>query len=516
MIDGPQNSPPDVIVVGGGLAGLTAALHLAERGLAVQVLEADPSRAGGRVSGKDAVVIDGWQFPGEHGVHGIWSGYVNLQATLARHRIRPVFVPAQEEDWIYRRGNSIKKAAVGSAIRQSWFPAPFHYLHLFLRPSFLATIGLRDWLSLVNVWHGLLFAVGIDPLRESQPMEGHHLSDLLKGWSPALRAFFIGLARSGLSGQPDEIPLSGFLAFLRFYTVMRRDSWAFSYMAGDGGTVLIDPMVRRLQELGGCLILGARVTRLEQAEGGWRICWQREGQAEVNTSCAQVILATDSPGTAEILRQSPATAPQAQQMHWPRGMETAIVRVWFDRTPQATSEGGIFSGDFILDNFFWLDRLQEPFIRWRKATGGSAIEAHIYGPPELLAEPDAVLLSRAISDIQAAFPELRNRRIHQAIQRNAKTHTLFGIGPADKHLSTQTPWPELYCCGDWVHHPSPSMFLERAVVTGIEAANATLQARGMPAWPLLIYPPPEGLAGWIEGLMQSGRKARKNRQKLAV
>lgn len=503
---------PDVIVVGAGLAGLTAALHLAERGLTVQVLEAD-IRAGGRVSGKDAVEIDGWQFPSEHGVHGIWSGYVNLQATLARHRIRPVFVPAQEEDWIYRRGNSIKKAAVGSAIRQSWFPAPFHYLHLFLRPSFLATIGLRDWLSLLNVWHGLIFAVGIDPLREGQPLEGHHMSDLLRGWSPALRAFFTGLARSGLSAQPDEIPLSGFLAFLRFYTVLRRDSWAFSYMPGDGGTVLIDPMVRRLEELGGRLALGARVTRLEQDGDGWRVYWQREGEPVGMTACKQVILATDSPGTKSILGASPATAAQAALLYWPRGMETAIVRVWFDRTPQATSEGGIFSGDFILDNFFWLDRLQEPFLRWRKATGGSAIEAHIYGPPELLAEPDTVLLSRAISDIQAAFPELRSRRIHQAIQRNAATHTLFGVGPADCHLGIQTPWSNLFCCGDWVRHPSPALFLERAVVTGMEAANVVLQNRSLPTWPLMAYPPPEGFAGWIEGLMQSGRKARKNRRK---
>src|SRR5512135_1710446 len=108
----------------------------------------------------------------------------------------------------------------------------------------------------------MIFAVGIDPLREEQPLEGLHMSGLLNGWSPALRAFMIGLTRSGLSGQPDEIPLSGFLAFLRFYTVMRRDSWAFSYMPADAGTCLVRPLVQQVEALGGCLHMGARVTRL--------------------------------------------------------------------------------------------------------------------------------------------------------------------------------------------------------------------------------------------------------------
>jgi carotenoid phi-ring synthase / carotenoid chi-ring synthase len=506
---------PDVIVIGGGLSGLTAALHLAEEGLSVRVLEADPRFAGGRISAKEPVEMNGWSFPGEHGVHGIWSPYINLQAMLSRHRIRPVFVPAQEEDWIYRRGNKIKKAAVGSAIRQSWIPAPFHYLNLFLRPSFLAMLGPRDWLSLFSVWTGLLFAVGIDPLREDQPLEGLHMSYLLKGWSPALRAFFIGLARSGLSGQPDEIPLSGFIAFLRFYTVLRRDAWAFSYLPSDGGTGLIDPMVGRLNELGGSLELGKKVTTIERTNDGWQVLWEstdNTGQAGEITA-RSLILATDAPNTEKILRSSPDIAPEAANLVFPRGMTTAVVRLWFDRAPAHTSEGGIFSGDFILDNFFWLDRLQEPYMRWRRATGGSAIEAHIYGPPALLAEPDAALLARAISDVQAAFPELRGHKIYQVLQRNDATHTLFGLGPVDRHLGTITPWPGIFCCGDWVRHNTPALFLERAVVTGMSAANAVLEGRGIQRWPILDHPEPESFVGGIEKLMKSGRRAKKLRRR---
>ena len=55
----------------------------------------------------------------------------------------------------------------------------------------------------------------------------------------------------------------------------------------------------------------------------------------------------------------------------------------------------------------------------------------------------------------------------------------------------------------------------RHCLTGIEAANAVLRSRDLPPWPLLAYPKPEPFAGFIERLMQRGRKLyrmRKSRQ----
>ncbi|MDY7075816.1 MAG: FAD-dependent oxidoreductase [Chloroflexota bacterium] len=508
---GEENLP--VVVIGAGIAGLSAALHLAERGLSPCVLEADPHYCGGRVSGGDVIELNGWHFRDEHAVHGIWSPYRNLQAMLARHTIRPMFVPAQEESWIYKRGNLVKEAPVGSVIRYSWEPPPFHYLALFLRPRFLGMLDLRDWLSLPLVWYGLLLAISIDPLREGQPMEGMWLSDLVKHWSPALRAFFIGLARNGLSAHPEEIPLSGFIAFLRFYTLLRRDAWAFSYLPADGGTCLVEPLVGKLREAGGVVEMGVRVTSLERDVHGWRVYWRsssippahegEDGESKNSGSLLtqQVILATDAPNTATILHASPNLGVDTADLYWPRGMGTAIVRIWFDGTPSPGPEAGIFSGDFILDNFFWLHRIQDQYAEWHRATGGSVVEVHIYGPPGLLEEPDTVLLARAIADVQSAFPELRGHLLHQVLRRNDPTHTLFGLGPPERHLGIKTPWQDIFCCGDWVRHPTPSFFLERACVTGVEAANCVLESRGLETWPLLDYAPPEPLAGFIERLM---------------
>src|SRR5512133_622017 len=252
----------DVIVIGGGVAGLSAALHLAERGLKPLVLEADEKFLGGRLAGGETIQIGEYSFRLEHGVHGIWSQYRNLQAMLARHNLRPVFVPSHEELWIYRAQWGVRSASVGTAIRHSIFPAPLHYLQLFLRPSFLMTIDVRDWLKLLHVWSVLIMSVGVDPFGEDQPLEGHMLGEYIGKWSPALRAFFTGLARNGLSTHADEIPLAGFLAFLRFYTTLRRDAWTFSYLPEDGGSSVSEPLMKRIKTLGGEIRLGKRVEKL--------------------------------------------------------------------------------------------------------------------------------------------------------------------------------------------------------------------------------------------------------------
>ena len=138
----------DAIIIGGGVAGLTAALHLAERGLKLLILEAD-ERAGGRLSGKEDIVINGHCFSNEHGVHGIWSSYVNLNHMLKRHEILPQLIPANEEQWIYRTNNLVRRAPIGSIIRHSRLPAPLHYIQLFLLPQF--------WLMLESTRLGWTF-----------------------------------------------------------------------------------------------------------------------------------------------------------------------------------------------------------------------------------------------------------------------------------------------------------------------------------------------------------------------
>ena len=493
----------DTIIIGAGIAGLSAALHLAERGLKPLVLEADPRFVGGRLAGGEEVDVNGWKFRLEHGVHGIWSPYRNLQAMLARHALRPVFVPAQEERWFFHDRVGVRSASVGSAIRHSVIPAPFHYLQLFLRAGFLWILDLRDLARMFHVWSVLIMAVGVDPFGEDQPLEGQMLGETIGKWSPALRAFFTGLARNGLSTYANEIPLAGFLAFLRFYTLLRRDAWAFSYLPGDGGTTVAEPLAERVKSLGGQIRLGKRVDSLTFQDGVWTV-----GCGEESFAASHVILAVDAAAAESIIKKSFGE----NDIYFPRSLPNAIVRLWFDRRPKPGPEGGMFTGDFVMHNFFWLERMYVPYRAWSKATGGSAIEMHIYGPQETLDLTDALLLAETITGFYRAYPELRGHLIHQHLQRNAAVHTLPSLGPKEQHPGVRTHWPGLFCAGDWVRDPLPAFFLERACATGIKAANEVLLSCRLEPWPLVAYLPPEPFVGWIEKLMLRGRQ-RIRRQK---
>ena len=491
----------EVIIVGGGVAGMTAALHLAERGLRPLILEAG-GRVGGRFSGKEDLVINGWHFPNEHGVHGIWSSYTNFRSMLKRHEILPKLIPAREEQWLYRAGNFVGRAPIGSTIRNSLIPAPFHYIQLFLLPQFLWMLDLRDWASLLSIWSTLIMAIGVDPFVEDQPLQGLTFGAALKRWGPALRALFFGLTRNGLSTDPDQVPLAGFLAFLRFYTLMRRDAWRFDYLPNGGGEVC-EKLSAGIKQLGGEIRFNSRVIRVEKAED-WIAQVQRDELAE-SARAQFIILASDSPAAETIIKNS----LPSKGLFFPHGLAHAVIRFWFDKEPRKHPEAGIFSGDFIMHNFFWLDRIYDSYRKWHNETGGSCIEVHVYGPAEVLRKSDAILLTSVLTDFYRAFPELKGHLIKPHIQRNAATHTLPALGARGTHLGIETPWENFFCAGDWVRHETPAFFLERACVTAMEAANRILRARGLAEFDIQSYPPPEPFVAWIESLMMKGRKKRR-------
>ena len=217
-------------------------------------------------------------------------------------------------------------------------------------------------------------AIGIDPFVEDQPLEGLTFGKTLKRWGPAFRSLFFGLTRNGLCHRPDEVPLAGFLAFLRFYTLMRRDAWAFEYLP-DGGGDVCEKLSAKILQLGGEIRFKSRVMRVEKNEEiGSRIGSRMDSQA------LTMLHSSSSHQTHPQLSSIIKNSFPADNFFFPHGLGHAVIRLWFDTQPRRGPESGMFSGDFVMHNFFWLEKIYAPYKKWHDETGGSCIEVHVYGP----------------------------------------------------------------------------------------------------------------------------------------
>jgi isorenieratene synthase len=500
-----------VIVIGGGLAGLTAAAHLIERGVPTLLMDADRLWPGGRLSGGDPDSFEQagrvWHFPSEHGVHGVWGGYGNLRATLERFTTTRL-QPSTGEEWINRWGRQVRVVEAGQLVRGGWIPAPFHYLSLLFRPGFWRAITPLDFLSLPGFLFSVLWTLGLDPLREEVALDGLMLNDYFRGWTPNLRATFEGLAINLLAAPREDITLTGTIAALRFYTMLRRDSWAMHFFPSNAHDCVIQPLLDRIREGGGLTLLGAEAQRLERMpDGGWRVVAEdstRGGRR--SAEAAQIILATHAPGAERLLLDSPDTAQAAGAIRFPGAVRNATVRLWFSAAPRPGTAGGMFTGDFLPDNFFWLHRLFDEFREWHSATGGSAIEMHLYANDDLLEnQSDNVLLIRCMDEVQRAFPEVRGHFLHGSVRRNSRVQTRFRVPTADC-LHLHTPWDNVLACGDWIAYDSPSFWMERSCTTALAAANEILITRGLEPYPIYQPPPPELLARGLQVLARGFRK----------
>ena len=497
------------VVVGAGLAGLTAAVHLAERDIPPLVLEADTEWAGGRLAGgeSDSFEYQGkiWSFPSQHGIHALWGGYDNMREVLNRF-LDVKLQTSDGEEWINRWGGEVRAVEAGTTVRNSWIPAPFHYIQLLLRFRFWNTITPLDFLSLPGMLVSLFLATGIDPIPEEVTLDGLMMDEFFRGWTPNLKATFTGLAHSLLAAPSEKISLTGFIAAMRFYTISRRDVWQLDYLPTNSNDCLIQPFIDAIQERGGEVHKGRRLKSLRREGDIWNLQVEDAKLGGTRSLYAEnVILAVHPTGAEEILTESQETKQIAQTLRFPDCIRNATIRLWFDALPREGAAGGMFTGDFLMDNFFWLHRINAGFAAWHQETGGSAIEVHLYAPESVLDQPSEMLIIQVTNEVFRAFPELRGHFVHGALRQNSATQTQF-IVPDKNSLHVKTPWQGIYACGDWIGHPNPALWMERCCITGIAAANEVLQKYDAETFTLIPPRKPELPVRFLGGVVKLGRR----------
>lgn len=477
-----QGAEDTVIVVGGGVAGLCAAWELAHAGARVVLVEREPV-AGGRLSTPTAVTFDhagrSWRFPVEHGVHGIWRQYRNLRRLIERCGATGLLAPSGEQALVFAEGDAeALHMPVGEGPRATRLPEPLNQLAIvspdLLRLALQSGV-LPNLRASVDLWHAWSF----DPERDVAAYDRMSVEALIGRWPLLLRRLFGALTHTGFFRDPSEVSLAAFFTGLSLYVLGDKRDTAFDVLTEDTQTALIGPLLDGVRRHGGEVRLGAAVDDVVVRDGTARGVVLRRGATTERIDARAVVLAVDPPGLRALAHGS--LAGLLGDAAIPDGLPSQSARVWFGKAPLASrAPMGVWVSEGP-DAWFWLHRIQAPYRAWHEATGGGCVECHLYGrrAAEAATQPDDVVLDRVAAAVERAWPEVRGTRMHAHLRRNPPTHVSFEPGSMTRLPQVATFLKNLALCGDFVAARHPVLYLERATLTGLEAARHVAPALGL-------------------------------------
>ncbi|MGI8456976.1 MAG: FAD-dependent oxidoreductase [Propionibacteriaceae bacterium] len=467
---GPER--PRVVVVGGGIAGLAAATGLAERGIAVTLLEAE-AELGGRVRAWPVDVADD-PATMSRGFHAFFRQYYNLRSLLRRAD------PGLERlvaiaDYPLRLADGPQDSFAAIPRTPPWGVAAF----VLASPSFRlrdlrhvdidAALGLLDvdFPATLSAYDGVSAAEFLDRL--NFPDTARHL---------ALEVF----ARSFFA-DPREFSAGELVAMFHSYFMGSAEGLLFDVPTDDYDTALWAPLGAYLRHLGVEIRTGTPALAVAASASGMSVTVAGE-----ELTADGVVLATDLRTTRALVRRAETLGTPG----WREGIAVTqdappfgVLRLWLDRPVDADRLAFLGTSGFgPLDNVTVLERFEAGAARWAAAHDGSVVELHAYA---MTAEPD-VVRAELLTQLTRIYPETAAAQTVAEQWLVRDDCPLVGTEPWASRPEVSTPDPRLVLAGDGIRCDFPVALMERATTTGFLAANQLLAGWGRSGHELWTVP----------------------------
>ncbi|MEV4627815.1 FAD-dependent oxidoreductase [Micromonospora sp. NPDC049523] len=462
------------LVVGGGIAGISAAVVLAERGVRVTVLEARPT-LGGRLAAWPDALADGTAQAVDHGFHAFFRQYYNWRSILRRIDpalgfLRPVpGYPVLSADWPTEEFARLPSAP------------PLNLLALIARSP---SLRLRDLRTMDG--NAALPLLAYHPERsyaELDRVTAARLLDSLRLPDRARAMLFEVFAHSFFNHEHD-MSAAELVANFHFYLLGNAEGLSFDAPDRDYDSAIWRPLAAYLRVLGGRVHTGTPVTGINRQDGGgWRVTAGGTGhRAEF------LVLAVDPPALRDLLAAAPelaAEAPRlaAQVAAFTPGPPYTVARYWLagDVAPDRAVFSGV-SRQPTLDSVTLYHRLEAGARDWADRTGGAVVELHAYACAEDL--PAEELAERMRAELIGLWPEVARLPVVELRARVQRQAPSFRAGSHADRPTVATDADGLFLAGDGIRADLPSALMERAAVTGILAANQILRRCGTAPEPI--------------------------------
>ena len=446
-----ENLAKTVTVIGGGVAGMSAACALAEVGLRVQLVERR-GYLGGRASSYlhpgAGEVIDNCQ-------HVLFGCCTNLAGFYRRIGV------ADQIHWTSEM-TMIEPGGRRSKLGPSFLPAPLHGLPRLMSAH---AFTFADKIAVGRAFGALMLPVSENSTESLGAWLKRH--GQTKG---ALDRFWRLVIASALNADIDSIAL-------QYAAKVIRELFMNSAFAGSMGmsTVPLSQLYTGatdyLTDRGSSVFLNANV---ESAE------WDEESfQWSVNTRNGVLlsdflVLAMPFEATAKLLPNLPpadgadALAEQLERHEpWP----ICSVHLWFDR--EITELYHALLLDLEIHWMYNKGRLQP----WRKLQG-SYVELVVSASRTFAALGREEAIALAVRELGDFFPAVASAKLEKAVLVKEMRAT-FGVPPGiDAARPTSvSPWQNCFLAGDWTATGWPST-MESAARSGHLAAEAICASMG--------------------------------------
>ena len=504
----PEQRPPRVVVIGGGIAGLAAAAGLAERGVSVLLVEGE-DQLGGRV--RSWPLDDHGERTMSRGFHAFFRQYYNLRSLLRRADPSLANLRAVADYPLILAGGHADSFA-----RTPRTP-PLNLINFVVTsPSFsaadLGRVDVAAALELLDVsfpatfaaYDGESAAAFLDRLRF--PDAARHL---------ALEVF----ARSFFA-HPEQFAAGELVAMFHSYFLGSSEGLLFDVPIDDYDRVLWAPLGQYLSGLGVEIRTGSEVVALRSSDGSsagapagrsvspdgeHRLRLTKGSPREEHAASLSkgvtvvldsgadltadaVVLATDPETTRRLITESDFGSDVPPWRDRVAAIKNAppfaVWRLWLDRhvSPERPAFLGT-SGFGRLDNVSVLERFEDGAAGWSRLHGGSVLELHAYALP---AETNEVELQQVLrAELGRVYPETIGAGVVADEWLMKDDCPLIDTRPWKLRPEVVTPDPRLVLAGDGIRCDLPVALMERAATTGLLAANQLLSKwnlRGHDLW----------------------------------
>jgi isorenieratene synthase len=454
---------PRVVVAGGGIAGLTAAAALAERGVAVDLLERE-DYLGGRVGGWTES-HDGTQLAMNRGFHAFFRQYYNLRNLL--RRVDPalrMLTPVTDYPLIDGAGRR-------DSFRGLPRTPPWNALAFALRSP---TFRLRDLARIDARAAAPLAAVSVpDIYRRLDHIDAETFLKSINFPESARHLAFEVFSRSFFA-EPTQLSAAELATMFHIYFLGSSEGLIFDVANANFDVALWDPLRQYLTGRGVRVHLGARVRRIDpQSTTPLRVHLDAGERFDADA----VVLALDTGGLQQVVAASPDLGDDEWRRrvgHLRAAPPFVVHRLWLDRPVDSTRPAFLgTAGHPPLDNISVLERYERDAWVWAGRHRGSVVELHSYASSSE-SDPEA-----AIAQLHRLYPETAAARVvHQRVLRRSDC-PLFAPGTFSRRPTVATPLSGLVLAGDGIRVDLPVALMERAATTGLAAANHLLASWGI-------------------------------------